>query len=109
MGEPLGLLIIPGRHSQGSRPSRQRYKKCSFCSCKSGLPYYWICSQVARTVPALRGLLLRGVNILVPLAQLAQLTGALLGHPGSLGLVPQALVLQALLQLQDARLSSARH
>ena len=60
-------------------------------------------------IPALGGLLLGGIHSLVPLAQLAQLRGAFLGDSGSLGLVPQALVLQALLQLQDARLSSARH
>ena len=65
------------------------------------------CCWAAEARPALRGLLLCGVHILVPLAQLAQLKGALLGNPGSLGFMPQALVLQGLLQLQDPSLSSA--
>ena len=66
-------------------------------------------SSVAEATPALGGLLLCGIDALVPLAQLRNLGSALLGHLDSLGLMPQALALQALLQLLGLRLSSALH
>jgi len=44
-------------------------------------------------IPALRGLLLGDINALVPLAQLAQLRGPLLGYLGCPSFMPHALVL----------------
>ena len=67
------------------------------------------CSRGAKATPALRVLLLGDVDALVPLAQLPELRSTLLGHLGSLGLMPQALALQDLLQLQGFRLRGALH
>ncbi len=44
-------------------------------------------------IPALKGLLLGDINALVPLAQLAQLRGPLLGCLGCPSFMPHALVL----------------